>query len=193
MASETVIATRATITIGPLSVNGFMLPDGSYRMSQTDAGEAVGLSERNARDFLKTKALKSLLGEGYTPAISAVKEIEIDSSAQIRGQSRFNALPLEIVSAYWQWQSHRGNKKALALCLALMTETLERRFDTVFEVERSEDDYNATLFKRVESLETDIGEAYIVADDMTRENEELWFYIKEQGLPGPYSLEDEDG
>jgi hypothetical protein len=97
-----------------------MLPDGSYRMSQTDAGEAVGLSERNARDFLKTKALKSLLGEGYTPAISAVKEIEIDPSAQTRRQSRFNA------------------------------------------------------------------------DDITRENEELWFYIRKQGLPGPYSLEDWD-
>ena len=188
--ADTVIATRTTIIIGPLSVDGFMLPDGSYRMSQTDTGEAVGLSERNAREFLKTKALKSLLSEGYTTAISAVEKVEIDSTNQVKGQGRFNSVPLEVVTAYWQWQSHRGNKKALALCLALMTETLERRFDNAFSVERSEDEYNAMLFKRVESLETDVGEAYAVADDMARENEELWFYIREQNLPGPYSLED---
>ena len=43
--TDTVIATRSTITIGPLSVDGFMLPDGSYRMSQTQTAEAVGLDE----------------------------------------------------------------------------------------------------------------------------------------------------
>ncbi|MEM1307926.1 MAG: hypothetical protein AAGF98_00240 [Cyanobacteria bacterium P01_H01_bin.153] len=48
------------------------MPDGSYRMSQTQAVEAVGLTERNTRDFLRSKAIKRFLGEGYTPAISEV-------------------------------------------------------------------------------------------------------------------------
>ena len=50
-----------------------MLPDGSYVMSQTQATELVGLTERNARDFLRSKARKGLLGEDYTPAISAIE------------------------------------------------------------------------------------------------------------------------
>lgn len=185
--TETVIATRATITIGPLSVDGFMLPDGSYRMSLSQTADAVGLSPRNAFDFLKSKGIKSLLGKGYTDSVSS---IEIESTDQVRGQSRIRGLPLEVVTAYWIWQTFRGNKKAIALVMALATETLERRFDNVFGVEKSEDDYNAMLFKRVESLEIDIDAAYTVADDMAREVLELRRYIKEQGLPGPYSLED---
>lgn len=31
--SESIKATRATVAIGALIVDGFMLPDGSYRMS----------------------------------------------------------------------------------------------------------------------------------------------------------------
>lgn len=49
--SESTKATRASIQIGDLTVDGFMVPDGTYRMSQTQIAEAVGLTERNARDF----------------------------------------------------------------------------------------------------------------------------------------------
>ncbi len=93
--SESIKATRATVAIGSLTVDAFMLPDGSYRMSQTQAADLVGLSERNARDFLDSKTFERLVGEGYTPAI-----FDIDSE-QTRGQSRFRGLPLEIVVIYW--------------------------------------------------------------------------------------------
>lgn len=87
-------ATRATVTIGSLVVDGFMLPDGSYRMSQTQAAEAVGLTRRNVSDFLRSKSLKSLLGEGYTGTIFEREEIEIQPDQdQIRGQGRFLAMP----------------------------------------------------------------------------------------------------
>jgi hypothetical protein len=61
---------RATVEIAPLSVDGFQMPVGSYLMSQTQAGESVVLSERNAREFLQLKGFKALMGEGYTSAIS---------------------------------------------------------------------------------------------------------------------------
>ncbi|WP_051050580.1 hypothetical protein [Pseudanabaena sp. PCC 6802] len=84
-------ATRATVQIGSLTVDGFMLSDGSYRMSQTQAAKCIGKPEINARRFLESKAIRSLLGEGYTP-----DTVEIESEVrQVRGQSRFNALPLE--------------------------------------------------------------------------------------------------
>jgi len=49
--TESVRAVRAGVQIGSLTVDGFMLPDGSYRMSQTQIAEAVGLSRRNVSDF----------------------------------------------------------------------------------------------------------------------------------------------
>jgi len=47
---------------------------------------------------------------------------------QVRGGSRICALPLEVIGAYWLWQAARGNKQALSLVMALLTETLERRY-----------------------------------------------------------------
>ncbi|MEM9093167.1 MAG: hypothetical protein AAGC93_31125 [Cyanobacteria bacterium P01_F01_bin.53] len=147
-------AARTTVKIGVSEVDAFQLPDGSYRMSQADAAAAVELSRRNASDFLRSKAIKSLLGEGYTGTISDREEIEVEPEAGKRGSTRFMAMPLEAVAAYWQWQSFRGNKKALALCMALMTESLERRFDSAFGVQRTEDEYNQALARRVRELET---------------------------------------
>ncbi len=145
-------ATRATVTIGSLPIDGFMLPDGSYRVSQTQAAEAVGLTERNAREFLQSKALKSLMGEGYTDQKT---EIEPDES-QGRGGTRINAIPIEVVGKYWLWQASKGNKKALALVDALMTETIERRFDVAFGVTRTEQERDDRLTNRIQQLEQDL-------------------------------------
>jgi excinuclease UvrABC helicase subunit UvrB len=159
--TESTKATRATVTIGNLAIDGFMLPDGGYRMSQTQAAEAVGLKVQNVSDFLRSKALKSLMGEGYTPQIS---EIEPDES-QGRGGSRINAVPIEIVTKYWLWQLFRGNKKALALVDALTTETIERRFDAAFGVSRTEQERDDRLTSRIQQLEKDLttlGDAFEV-------------------------------
>lgn len=179
--SESIKATRTIVQIGSLTVDGFMLPDGSYRMSQTQAAEAVGLVERNARDFLRSNALKSLLGEGYTPAIF---EIERDVN-QVQGSSRIRGLPLEVVSAYWLWQSYRGNKQALTLCMALLTETLERRFDTAFGVTRTETEWNELLIQRNQQLERDLsslGEGFALDDQIRSERDYYERLLRENGI-----------
>ncbi|NEZ68288.1 hypothetical protein D0962_37110, partial [Leptolyngbyaceae cyanobacterium CCMR0082] len=71
-------------------------------MSQTQTAEAVGKDESNARKFLGSKGIKTLLGKGYTPG-----SIEVDPNEQIRGQTRINALPLDVVSAFWVWELSR--------------------------------------------------------------------------------------
>lgn len=83
-------AQRATVQIGPLSVDGFQMPDGSYRMSITGAATAVETSQQNATNFLRSKALKALQGSGYTPQSS--EQIEVDATGQGRGQTRITAL-----------------------------------------------------------------------------------------------------
>lgn len=186
--TDSVKATRATVTLGSLTIDGFMLPDGSYRMSQTQSAECIGLTERNARDFLRSNALKALLGEGYTPAISEREEIEIEPEPGKRGQSRFVAMPLEVVSAYWLWQSHRGNKQALALCMGLITETLERRFDSAFNITRSEDDWDKRLNDRiVEQLESELGTAFAEVDSAINREKLLEQQLRDLGVE-PWSL-----
>ena len=188
--SESIKATRATVAIGGLTVDAFMLPDGSYRMSQTQAAEAVGLSRQNVSDFLRSNAIKILLGEGYTSPISGSEQIEIESEGDKRGQSRFNSVPLEIVGAYWLWQSYRGNKKALALCMALIIESLERRFDNAFGVVRSEQERNDATTARIKTLESDLanlGEGFAIDEDIRRERDYFESLLKQNGID-PYVL-----
>jgi len=176
--TESVRAVRAFVQIGSLTVDGFMLPDGSYRMSQTQAAECVGKPEINARRFLDSKAIKSLLGQGYTP-----DSIEIEASSdQLRGQSRFNALPLEVVTAYWLSQAGEGNKQALSLVWALLTETLERRFDTAFNITRTEQERDELLSQRVQQLERDIREAFWVDDEARIERDHYERLLRENGI-----------
>jgi hypothetical protein len=181
---ESAKATRATIQIGSFTVDGFMLPDGSYRMSLSQVAECVDLAPRNAFEFLRSKAFKALVGEDFTVSIS---EIESDDH-QSRGQSRFRALPLEVVSVYWSWQSHRGNKTAFALVTALLTESLERRFDQAFGVSRSEDERNERLSERLlEQLEADLKGAFDYGTTTQAENEYLMSVLRQHGID-PWAL-----
>jgi hypothetical protein len=181
-------AVRATVQIGNLTVDAFMLPDGSYRMSQTQTAELVGLSERNAREFLDSKTFERLAGEGYTPAI-----FDIDSE-QSRGQSRFRGLPLEVVVIYWVYQCYRGNKQAFSLLTALATESLERRFDNVFGVTRTEQERDTLLSQRVNQLEQDLtklGEAFAL-DDLARQERDYYLSLLQSNGIDPYKLPEED-
>ena len=81
-------AKRDTVQIGPLSVDGFQMPNGNYQMSQTQAAERMGKSPRTAGRFLESKGIKALRGKGYTP-----NTIEVESSEQTRGsKSTLSAL-----------------------------------------------------------------------------------------------------
>lgn len=179
-------ARRETIIIGELEVDGYQLPNGEYRFSQAAAAEAVGRDRSGALRFLRSNAAKSLLGGDL--ARCAPETIELELEAGQRGSTRFNALPLEVVTAYWVHQCSLGNKKAIALVMALTVETLEVRFDSAFGVRTVLETRNVRLRERLERLEDDMGDAYAVEDDLRRENRELWKYLRDEGLPGPYQL-----
>lgn len=181
-------ARRAIIQLGNIEIEGFQLPDGGYRLSQTQAAEAVGLKQQNASDFLRSKAIKALLGKGYTAQISTV---EIDSDEQSRGQSRITGIPLEAVSAYWLWQSSRGNRQAVALCMALLTESLERRFDDAFGVERSEAERNQRLTERLAQVEAQAADAFAEADAATSREKLLEQQLRDAGIE-PWQLPPDD-
>jgi hypothetical protein len=180
-------ATRATVQLGSIVIDGFMLPNGEYRMSLTQTAETVDLGVQNASDFLRSKALKSLAGASYTP-----QTFEIEADDQIRGQSRFRGLPLEIVRKYWLYQASRGNKKAIALCDALMAETLERRFDRAFNVTRSEDEWDSRLSDAIiNQLENELSSAFEEVDTALSREKLLEQQLRELGVE-PWALPDQD-
>ncbi|MDF0553121.1 hypothetical protein [Kamptonema sp. UHCC 0994] len=201
--TESVRAVRATVQIGSLTVDGFQLPDGGYRMSLTQAAECVGKPARSTFDFLRSKALKGLLIEAgstfdFLPedTVAAlatntytVEKFLVDIGEEGgQGQTRITGVPLEIVILYWHWESFRGNKQAFFLVTGLATETLERRFDSAFGVTRTEEERNALLTQRVQRLERDLeilGNAYATEDEIRRERDYFERLLRDNGIE-PY-------
>ncbi len=188
-------AKRATVAIGPFSVEGFQMPDGSYRMSITGVAVAIGTSQQNATNFLRSNALKALQASGYTPQTS--EQIEIDPEGQVRGQTRITAVPLDITFAFWLYQCSRGNRQAYNLVAALGLETLERRFDAAFGVEQSESDRDRTLTQRIQQLERGMGflmEALAEPDILREHIVRLEQQLRDNGLePWELPQEEEEG
>jgi len=178
-------ARRAPVVIGSLSIDGFQMPDGSYRMSITGAAEAIGTSQQNATNFLRSNALKALQASGYTPQTS--EQIEVESEGQVRGQTRITAVPLDITFAFWLYQCSRGNRQAYNLVAALGLETLERRFDAAFGVERSESDRDALLAQRLQADLSALGEAYAEPDALREQVAQLEQQLRDLGAE-PWQL-----
>lgn len=173
-------ATRATVEIGPLSVDGFQMPDGTYRMSQAQAAELIKEAPVYALRFLASRDSKGLLGEGYTDYTP--ERIEVEPTPGKRGQTRINALPLAVVSAYWLYRAFKGNKSAFALTWALMQESLERRFDAAFGVERSESERDALLTQRLQADLAAAVDALAEPDIRTEREARLEQQLRENGL-----------
>ena len=129
--SDATQATRTTVTIGPIEVDGFMLLDGSYqyRMCKTQSAQCMGEDTQNILDFLRSETFKSSTGKDGT---TQILEIILDDDRQ-GGQTRISTLPLEIVREYWLQQAGQGNKRALILVRELTIEKLEERFDGAFD------------------------------------------------------------
>jgi len=186
--SESIKANRATVAIGEFSVDAFMLPDGSYRMSQAGAAAAIADAPVYALRFLKTNDSKLLLGEAFTDYNPDV--IEVESEPDVRGQTRINALPLEVVAAYWLYRAFKGNKAAFILSGALIAESLERRFDNAFGVVRTEQERNDITTARIKTLESDLanlGEGFAIDDDIRRERDYFESLLKQNDID-PYGL-----
>ncbi|XGV99761.1 MAG: hypothetical protein ACAF41_12590 [Leptolyngbya sp. BL-A-14] len=184
---EIMIAERRTVPIGLKTVDGFMLPDTTYTMSQTQAAEVIKKPESHARRFLTSTAIKTRMGGTFAPVT-----VEIEPEAtRVSGRGRFNALPLKVVSAYWLTQAMQGNREAGDLCWALLTESLERRFDVAFGRERSQAEYDMALARSLDQIRTlesslnELGEAYAQDDNLAAENRFLWQFLSQHGLD-PY-------
>lgn len=124
---------RAEIDIAGITVEVFMLPNGSYVMSQEQVARIVEVHKFLVSRFLLSETLKALTGKDFTS-----HNFTYNDSITGRGQSgRIKAVPIEVASIFWAMQAQRGNSKATALICACVVETLERRCDRIFEVRKT--------------------------------------------------------
>jgi len=97
-------------------------------------------------------------------------------------------LPLEVVAAYWMSRAYRSNKKAFLLCWALITETLERRFDRAFGVIRPDNEWDRQLSDRIiDHMEISLSSAFEEADTALSREKLLEQQLRENGIE-PWAL-----
>lgn len=122
---------QQVIPIGK-GIDVYGLPDfrtktGRYLLSQTNAEQTVGKSGNYILRFTTSDALSALPWKGFEFSTFKVEK----SRKPVLG------IPLDLATAFWGEQANKGNKKAIALAVALMTTSLERQADIAFGVNRT--------------------------------------------------------
>ena len=140
--SKTVKAKRATVDIGGIAINVYQLPDGSYRLAGRNVTDAIGMYNSSLKEIMGVKTLKDL-----PHADLSLKEVKSET-----GES-FVPVAIEDALAYWgEMGFEKRNPLAKAIVLACAAETIERRADRAFNIQRAEADYDAALKVRVGSI-----------------------------------------
>ncbi|MGA7933903.1 MAG: hypothetical protein WCA35_10180, partial [Kovacikia sp.] len=87
-------------------------------------------------------------------------------------------------------------KQAYTLVWALITESLERRFDAAFGVDHTEQERNERLAQAVQKLEQDLtrlGEAYALDDDVRDQLTYFERLLRENGIDPWETRSQEEG
>lgn len=174
--SNPIKAVRAEIALGDIPLEVFMMPSGEYRLSELQTTEAVDKTSGYVRDFLKGKSPEALPWKGYT-----TEKIELQKDHEGRGSSRINAIPIDLAVAFWTKEAVAGNAKAARLLGACASESIERRADAVFEVQKSEAERQAKMKARIDGkvirrLLTDAIADYISRHPELSKNDKQWMY-----------------
>lgn len=143
--NQTVKATRATFKLGDITLDGYQMPDGCYKLSVTQAAKACNLDHQRLAQIWAKKSLKALLPEGLKVPQTYVKA-HVETLDGIRQAS---LIDLKYVPLLWM-ECNTPEGKALAY--ACIVESLERRLDAAFAVERTEEERNTAFTSRVEMV-----------------------------------------
>lgn len=148
-ASKVMKAKREPIPLGSMTLYVFQLPDGSYKLSQTQCADVIEKTEVSFRDFLGSKS----------PEVLPYKGFEAEKFPYEGGNSRIALIPIALAVAYWTKEAGIGNSIAAKLLGACAIETIERRADKVFGVSRTEEQYNQRFIHAFESFATQVPDA----------------------------------
>lgn len=166
------LAERATIYLGSIPLEVFMLPDVQYVLSQTQVAEAVGKTKVSFGDFLVSKSPEALPCKGFR-----------SKKASIKGNNvQINIIPIDLAVAYWIKEAITGNATAARLLGACAAESIERRADSAFGVQRAEEERQEFMRirlegKRIRRRLTDAIKSYIDRHPELSENNRRWLYV----------------
>jgi hypothetical protein len=144
----------AQIDLGFATIEGLMLPDGTYAVSVPQIAKLFSLGSSHAARDIKTLVKKSTL----VNLSNQEQENQVDfdcsnfiSQTQIEGQRhKINVIYLEYFPLVIHELYKKGNKLAHAFANALFLEGLERRFDEVFKVKKTEEVRNLMTQNRIQ-------------------------------------------
>jgi hypothetical protein len=137
---KAVKAERATILLGDISLEVFKMPDGHYRLSQTQVAGAVEKDESSFRKFRTSKSPDALQFNGFRSGKIGIQGNNI----------KVSVIPVELAAAYWVKESIAQNAVASRLLGACAVESIERRADIAFGIKRTEEEYNQRFAVRVD-------------------------------------------
>ena len=171
MDNSTARAIRASILLGSIPLDVFQLPNGEYRLSQTQATEAVDKGEQSFRQFRASKSPEAL----------QCKDLEAVKWAVEGSPGKANLILIELGVAYWTKEAIAGNVKAARLLGACAIESIERRADAAFGAQVDEEERNERMKARIEGkvvrwLLTDAIAEYIKRHPELSDNDKKWMY-----------------
>jgi hypothetical protein len=112
--SQTYKAQRQVIQIGDISLEVAMLPDGSYRLSHTQATEVVDKNRNSMSRFYRSKYLQSFL-DNTSQSYTVPEEVFLE------GANRpIIPINFEVACLFGHKCAAEGNPKAKAIVVALL-------------------------------------------------------------------------
>lgn len=124
-------------------VEMYQLPDGKYHMSKTQMANVIEKRHQSVAEFLQGKSPEALPYKDFSFA-----EIAIDGNNGV-----FHSVPFEIVIAYFSYWARQGNEIAMSIMQNCTLEYMNRVADSVFGVEKDEDDYRSEFKERESQME----------------------------------------
>jgi len=136
--AQTRRATTLTVDFGFATIEGLMLPDGSYAIAVSQIAAQFSVSPTNA-----SKTVKALLGKDS----QLFRKVASDLNNR-----PVNTVGIEDFKTFVFRLSQKGDPVATAFVEAMIHEGIERRFNTAAGVRVEESEYNARLKQRMERV-----------------------------------------
>jgi len=132
-------AQRAIIEIAPeIQINAYLLPDGRIKLAGRNVTDAIEMRHGSLAEIMGKKSLKALPG-----ADSTLPEVKSDTG------EKFTPVSIDDAIAYWTKMAIKGNQRAATLIGALAAESIERRADRAFGIQRTEEERDLRLATRL--------------------------------------------
>jgi hypothetical protein len=143
--TESTKAVTATVQLGDLSIDGYMMPNGEFRAGIAGASVLLGHA-KNWFNRLRTEApnkLKALQDGGFT---GYVQPVVIPRESGTRGASRAQTISLKDLTTLITVEALSGNKRAIALQAAFTLGGLDALFRDAFGIPQQSQDERRRFF-----------------------------------------------